>query len=287
MAGSKTAVSTDDLAYCHQRVLTPDSLLTVTLRFAEPDLRESLIILHSVLREIRAIPFTASQPEPALAKLSWWQNSILEAKTATSQHPSIRALKNGGLLEKIGEETWAAYIMAASRLSMGEPVEDQSELAKYAELLGGSAACMEQLLSSGETCELTSAVGVADFACWSMSNFDRLLAGENWWLPLDTQARFGVGPQDLQDSGARQQIMSAIAFQAAQFRDMVKLHQDESSPDNHESRLSRHLFIAYAVNQNRLEKLSRSAERYWPLRNRPGDMWDAWKSMRRHQRLVG
>ncbi|NNL95196.1 MAG: squalene/phytoene synthase family protein [Xanthomonadales bacterium] len=260
-------------------------MLSITLRFANSDLRDELLILHTVLRAIRAVAFESSQAEPALALLGWWHSELLESSTTTSQHPAIRAMKDCGVLARIDLADLAVFIQSVSELSRGEPIENQDDLINLALRIGGAAAGMEQALGGGRPLEFTRQSGVADFLCWCLQNFDRTLAGECWWLPLDAQAKFGVHVGSFQDQGVQSQRVRAIGLQAGESLNRIRQLTMESPAGDSSSGVCRHLHICAAVNVHRLARLAKNPARYWPLRNSPWDTVVAWRAAREHQRL--
>lgn len=278
-------VKSEDLAYCRDQTLTPDSLLSITLRFADSDLRDELLILHTVLRAIRAVAFESSQAEPALAVLAWWHSELLELSTTTSQHPAIRALKDSGLLARIDLSDLAVFIQSVAELSRGEPIENQNDLINLAVGIGGSAASMEQALGGGPPLELTRRSGVVDFLYWCLQNFDRTLPGECWWMPLDAQAKYGLNAGSFQDQGMQSQRVSAIGLQARESLDHIRHLVMESPVSDSSPGVCRHLHISTAVILHRLARLAKNPARHWPVRNSPWDTVVAWRAAREHQRL--
>lgn len=273
-----------DLAWCRDQVLTPDSLLSVTLRFADTEAQSDLLILHAVLRSIRAIPFEVSQPEPAMAKLGWWQQELMDPGPQASQHPAARALHDSGVFARVNETDLAAFIQAVACFASGEPVEDQGGLLRHAEGIGGSAAKLEQSLTSGHISDSVIVAGVTDFMCWCLGNFERKLVGSCWWLPLDGQAKFGQSAPEGRVNGEQNRNPEILGFQAQEAIKSIDKLASQSPPETSAKRVASHLYVSSAVNRYRLTRLARNPSRYWPIRNRPWDIVVAWRAARSHQR---
>lgn len=279
-----SSASTQDLAFCRERTCRSDSTLSLSLRYAIPALHEALLILHTIVGEIRSIPFTTSQVDPALAQLAWWQSAMSDARNHPPQHPAIRAARDSGLLDRIDQNDVADLINGVAALSTGEPVADQESLLKHALNIGGAAARMEQRLESLPVDRHTSMAGLTDFMCKCLGNFDRKLAGESWWLPMDVQANLGLNWQRLHGNKLPGPFAGAMKMQATRALESIAIMFPGYERDVSTTPLGRHLFVSTSLNHRRIADIAANPTSRWPMRNRPADSILAWRKAREHRR---
>lgn len=279
-----SSASTQDLAFCRERSFRSDSTLALSLRYAIPELREALLILHTIVGEICSIPFRTSQVEPALAKLAWWQSALSDARTHPPQHPAIRAARDNGVLDKIDQNDVADLINGVAAISTGEPVTDQDSLREHALNIGGTAARMEQRLESLPVDRHTSLAGLTDFMCKCLGNFDRKLAGESWWLPMDVQANLGLNWQRLPGNRLPEPFVDAMKMQATRALESIDAMLSDHERNALTTRLGRHLFVSTSLNHRRIADIAANPPSRWPMRNRPADSILAWKQALKHRR---
>ena len=254
--------SESDIEYCENAACVPGSIFSVSYRYSRPEFRNHLLCVHALVNEIRSIPFKVTEPEVARIKIAWWQSELLAGSLENSQHPLLRGIRDCDVLEGIDLIQLAAYFKVVSDLASGSRITSLDQLVVFARGIGGT----EALLAYGKHCPpvISSAVvfiGQAGFLNRLLHDWDCKLCSENWWLPLNIQAKYGISigsarnKIEISNSHKAMLEISQLAINALnEGLDVIgSLSENEKSNGLH------HLLIYAVVLKQRLMRLVGSA----------------------------
>ena len=190
------------------------------------------------------------------------------------------------LEDRIDEIDVADLVRGVAAISTGEPVTDQGSLLNHALNIGGTTARMEQRLESLPVDSDASFAGLTDFMCKCLGNFDRKLAGESWWLPMDVQASLGLTWQRLPGNKLPGSFQRAMKMQATRALESIAGMFPGNDGVESTTSLGRHLFVSTALNYRRITDIATNPLARWPMKNRPADSILAWRKAFKHRRSL-
>jgi phytoene/squalene synthetase len=256
-----TRSSEPDITNCEKAACIPGSTFSVSYRYSRPEYRNHLVCIRALHNEIRSIPFRVSEPEIAGIKIAWWRNELLTDASRSSQHPLVRGVQDCGVFANIDPSRLEAYFSSVSELASGEPIISVEQLVSHAKRIGGT----EVLLECGEhsppsASNAVIAIGQAAFLNRLLHDWYRRLCSENWWVPLDIQARYGISSNKNQLNNENHDIHLAI-IEIAQLAkshlcDGMKVIQ--SLDEVYQSNGLHHLMVNAVVINKRLIRLIRN-----------------------------
>ncbi|MFT5373138.1 MAG: hypothetical protein ACI9R7_002698, partial [Lysobacterales bacterium] len=182
-----------DIDYFENVACIPGSIFSVSYRYCRPEFRNHLVLIRALVNEIRSIAFKVTEPEVAIIKIAWWRSELLTGSLENSEHPLLRGIRDCGVLEDIGLGHLDAYLSVVSDLASGDPITSLEQLVTFAKEIGGA----ETLLECGKHCppefvNAVNAIGQAGFLNRLVHDWHCKLCSENWWVPLDIQAKYGI-----------------------------------------------------------------------------------------------
>lgn len=279
---SASRAKSGDIDYCAEVACIPGGTLSVSHRFARPDVRDRLLVLHAMLETLVSIPFQASDPVVASAKVAWWRRELSEGFIGESAHPLVHAMRLHGVVERLDASWIDSYFDALVKLAIGGPIADWDSLEELARGIGGNGASMEAaLVGSDADTELLVPVGAAMFLARLILEPRTMLCSQSWWLPMDLQARHGITLGMVEAGEAARELENVLVELGHPVR--VRLKEFVSgNPENPKSVLEgagvHHLKITAALLGKRLGKMNGDGR--LTLR-RPGlsvgELFTAWR----------
>lgn len=282
----------ESLEYCAELAYSPAGTFSISHRFARPEIQNKLLVLHAFLQSVGSIPFTASDPTVALAKVSWWRQELEGEAQGDSLHPLVGAMSNHGVLEDLQPADLDNLFLALAGLASGEPISTMAELAKIAGRFGGAAASMEAGLATKkpEGASLSS-MGTAIYQAIRLLSPGATLCGQAWWLPLELQARHGVTLEDLvsnRKAGALRTALEDIGRPV-----LANLRSAALKLQPHDNRFAQnagvhHLLITAALLEKRLKRaLTQTPDASHSVQSTPVEVFTAWRQAIRLRRRTG
>jgi phytoene synthase len=277
----------DGLAWCRERMLVAGQPLTASLLFADPDERDRILVLRTLISELAAIPDASSDAGVAQAKLSWWMEA---AQTPDNAHPLLVAARDVGLMARIDEALWRQHLMAlieGVEVAIAAPRMNQIQaLWQHCERVAGPAASLETALLGGADEEAGVEAALRQLAAagyWI--RLVRDLAGDahqnRWLVPLALQADYQINRQDVLEgkvSSAWDGLVRALLSEA-----LKRAQQAIATLDGSAAWWHRHQLITYALHRRLAAQLARRPRRILSERILPGpwgNVWCAWRSAR-------
>lgn len=281
----------EGLAWCRSRLLVRGQPLTASLLFADPDERDRILVLRTLISELAAIPDASQDAGVAQAKLAWWMEAT---QTPDNQHPLLIAAREVGLIARIDEATWLKHLTALASgvaVAIAAPRMNQSaELWQHCERVAGPAASLETALlrqSDEEASPEAALRQVAAASYWI--RLVRDLAGDahqnRWLVPLALQADYQINRQSvLEASGgsAWDGLVRALLSEAIKRGQQAMQTLSGPAAWRH-----RHQLIMYALDRRLAGQLARRPQRILHERVLPGpwgNLWCAWRTASRLSR---
>ncbi|MGB0514119.1 MAG: phytoene/squalene synthase family protein [Wenzhouxiangellaceae bacterium] len=203
----------DPLDWCRRRLLMPGHPLALTLPYAAPEIRDSLLSLHAVISEIAAIPDAVSEPEVARRKLDWWRQALVRGE----RHPALLAWRASGGDARLAPTAFTTLLDAVA-LEIEPPRFDQNrELYAHADHVAGPAASLEAQLIGGETPSREALESVAGAAYRIRIVRDLVLDArqDRWLVPLELQAEFQLTRQQVAAGAGEHRLRALVRGMAA------------------------------------------------------------------------
>ena len=182
------------------------------------------------MEEIGMIPVQVSDPAVAMAKLAWWHQELQAAGIAKSEHPVIRSLVMTTGISGRDSRLLGEYLGGVAGLSAGDALASMQDLESVALQIGGSEASLLAGLGKPDTSDErpgVRSIGAAHFLHSLIMEPESRLSGQSWWLPLDLQARFGVGTADLDKGDAANRLSLALREVSTHALNAVNKGRDE------------------------------------------------------------
>ncbi len=275
------AISSSDRSYCEKLACIPGSVFSTSYRFAKPSIRDSLLSSRALVNEIRGIPFTVSDPAVAMAKIAWWRNELVPRSISVSQHPVVRAVRNTGVLESQDQDDLNDYFVAISNLSSGEPVTSVDQLTQLAERVEGFEVLFESGAGvSNSKRTALAAIGVAGFLNRMLHDMCCSLCAENWWLPLDIQAKYGITLGTARKGSADEELKGAVKELSRLALDSLHMGMtglQEKAADSARSQGVHHLMIRSRIIDKRLTNLNAKPHHHNLRTARISEVYTAWR----------
>jgi len=277
----------DSLAWCRERMLVPGQPLMASLLFADPDERDRILVLRTLISELAAIPDASSDAGVAQAKLAWWMEATHAPDNA---HPLLVAARDVGLMARIDELQWRQHLTAlieGVESAIAAPRMNQiQELWEHCEAVAGPAASLETALLQGsgeEVCVDGALRQLAAAGYWI--RLVRDLAGDahqnRWLVPLALQADYQVNRQTVLEgkaSSAWDGLVRALLSEG-----LKRAQHALSTLDGSDAWRHRHQLITHALHRRLAGQLARRPQRILHERVLPGqwgNVWCAWRSAR-------
>ena len=271
------------LDWCRQRLLVAGNPLTATLPFADPDNRDAILALRSLVAEIATGGASVSEPEVGLAKLEWWRTALREE----NPHPALLAFRDTGASKHVQPQEFDPVIDGVAESLENPRFETTAATWRFCERVGGQAGILEVGLLEGDS-ELAAIFGqtgaggyliriVRDLAIDARSN--------RWLVPLDLQADFQVSRQDVMGEKAGPAFDGLVRAMLSQALKSGQSAMDELKPE--QAWRHRHLVMQWALDRRLAGMLARRPQRILQRRVLPGhagNVWCAWRQARRLRR---
>ncbi|MGK7295904.1 MAG: squalene/phytoene synthase family protein [Candidatus Wenzhouxiangella sp. M2_3B_020] len=192
--------STDDpVRWCRERLLVPGHPLSLTIPYAEPERRDELVALNTLVGEIAAVAGEVADPDIARRKLDWWREALSEGLP----HPAVRAWLTSGAGARVGPDDFDALFAAVAAEIDPPRFERVESFERHCRNVAGAAALLEtRLIESGQ---LPAGEPVRQLEVAAGAGYRARIARDvvldarqqRWLIPLEVQAEFQVTRQDV------------------------------------------------------------------------------------------
>lgn len=273
----------DPLDWCRQRLLVAGNPLTATLPFADPDHRNAILALRSVISEIAA--GAGNEQEVGLARLGWWREALRE----DNPHPALLAFRSSGAAKRVHPNEFDPLIDGVAE-SLENPRFESSVAAwRFCEKVGGQAGILEARLldDDAELDAVFSQTGAAGYLIRIVRDLASDARANRWLVPLDLQADFQIARQDAMGEKAGHAfdgLVRAMLSQALKNGQSAITGLEPGPAWRH-----RHLLMQWALDRRLARRLARRPQRILQRRVLPGhagNVWCAWRQARRLRRRL-
>ncbi len=276
----------DALAWCREKMLVPAQPLTASLLFADPGVRDQILVTRTLGAELLALAEGSTEPALLAARLDWWQGAL----GGQADHPALMALAQTGVQRRVSGQDFLPLLDAVARLGAQPRLERFEEFQDLGRATGGRIAelefgiCAQGKAEAAEQKALAIELGAAG---WILRRVRDVAADANrncWLLPLDLQAQFQISRQDVLDARGGpdwQGLVQTLVARALKSGDRAAVGLDP---------VHRHLIIHWSVEKRLAARLVRSPDDILKRRLLPGhagNVWAAWRAARRLAKRAG
>jgi len=283
----------DPLDWCRDRILVPGNPLTASLLFADPEQRDRILALRTLVGELGGA-VEASEGQVGQTKLEWWRNALAGELPAAQRHPAVQALTESGALAGMNFTEVAALIDAVGELLDQPRFERMAELWSFCERIGGQAVVLEGYLLDADAVSHTDTVdglrtlGAAAYLIRLVRDIAMDARANRWWVPLELQAEYQVSRMDVVESKASSGFYGLVRTLVLE---AIKRSQSatEAIPAQ-QAWIHRHALIYWALDRKLGLTLARKPRRLLERRVLPahaGNVFAAWRAARRLRRRAG
>ncbi len=268
----------DALAWCRERMLVPGQPLTASLPFAESGDRDAILALRTLGAELLAL--AAGTPDPALlsARVGWWQGAL----AGRAEHPALAALSQAKIGDRIEPMAFSPLLASVAESAVQARFERFEEFCEQGRQTGGLVTALEYGLKaeSAEGAEAASDIGAAGWMLRRLRDVAQDARHNRWLLPLDLQAQFQVGRQDVLEARGGPGWHGLVRTLVARALAMGDSAAARLAPRH------RHLLVHWAVEKRLAALLVGRPDRVLHRRLLPGhagNVWVAWRTARKLQ----
>jgi len=275
-------VSSVELDYCRELVISPGSVFEFTSRYLRPGKLEPLLALYALGQAVGTIPHGPTDDSVKWAKLKWWSEEILADPEEPSRHPILRALRVSGAREHLPDSLLLRLISdAISQIDL-PPDADESAMFERMSALGATEIQLELALDDIEIdSQSANLLGAAICSFRLISSFSANHQADSARLPLNVLAKHNVSSAQLEQRSHINdlaQIISQLAEEtlARYSKGISNLKLSPEAP------ACTHLQLRWAMEQRRLNAIRQDALRFLEAGKRfgPADAWFAWRFVR-------
>lgn len=270
------------MAWCRERLLVPGQALSASLAFAPAADQGPILAIRSVVAELHEAASAHSDPGLVAARLGWWRTAL----DGQADHPALSALSQSGAAARLPDCAFVGLLDGLAREQQGLRFERYEEMWELCRATGGQAALVEFRLhdvAPNADCPALD-LGAAAAALRIARDLVVDARAGRWLVPLDLQAQFQVGRVDALaeqvgpgwDGLVRTLVERALRSGEAAARRMPLPH--------------RHLLIHWAVDRRLARALisrPRAVLQRRLLPGHAGNVWTAWRTARRLERVSG
>jgi phytoene synthase len=191
----------NDRQLCWERVLKSNQLFRISHLFAPPELSGKLLALHALFASVEQLSAEIREEMVARKKLEWWRFELSPAQIERSRHPVVRYLAETGAAVSLPSSALKSLLDAAEYQLDAQPPSNMKDFNHLCILIYQPRIVLEGALS-GQEVDLADdqEIDAQEGGLLQLlrESFAQAKPG-CWWLPLDTQARFGVTRLNLQE----------------------------------------------------------------------------------------
>jgi len=276
----------DPLAWCRERILVPGNPLTASLLFADPEHRDAILVLRTLVGEVGAALASEDQGV-ARTRLAWWREAVAGTQPAAQRHPVMGAVHAVGMEARIDPAELLELIEGISLLLENPRHESQDELWTLCRRIGGQSLGLEARLLGGEDAliEALAELGASAYLIRMTRDLAMDAAANRWWVPLDLQAEYQLSRVDVVERKSGRGLDGLIRTLV---HEAMKRARDAVSSLGVEDRwVHRHALIHWSLDRRLGARIDRRPERILERRILPshsGNVWTAWRCARRLRR---
>lgn len=189
--------------HCREVAFRANPLFRLSHAFIDSRTVDRLIALYALFGAIEETCLAVADEGVAYRKLDWWRNEAKAILDGTGTHPVSVELRLSGAAEGIGHVELKELLDTAETLIDRPAISGQNELASLCTEQGMPMARLELAACGaghGDMSALSDVAarrGLYRLIHWTFIASD---GADAWWIPLDLQARHGVGRAELADS---------------------------------------------------------------------------------------
>jgi phytoene synthase len=273
----------DPLAWCRERILVPGNPLTASLLFADPDHRDSILVLRTLVSEIGAAIGSEDQGV-ARTRLAWWREAVAGTQPAAQRHPVMAAMQAVGMASRIESAGLLELIESIELLLENPRHESRDELWALCRRIGGQSLALEACLLGGDqgVAAHLAEIGASAYLIRMTRDLAMDAAANRWWVPLDLQAEYQLSRADVVERKSGRALDGLIRTLV---HDAMKRAQDAVSSLEADDRwVHRHALVHWSLDRRLGARIDRRPAQVLERRILPshsGNVWTAWRCARR------
>jgi phytoene synthase len=266
--------------YCQQKAAASGSSFYYSFRFLPHDKRRAITALYAFCREVDDVVDECSDPEVALAKLTWWRQEIAGIFHGQPQHPVARALAAIVGQFNLQEQHLQEIINGMAMDLEHDRYADFAALQPYCHRVAGVVGLLSAEIfgyQDKRTLQYAAYLGMA----FQLTNIIRDVGEDarrgRIYLPLDELAQHGVSAADILHARETDEFRRLMEFQITRALDYYRQAFDHLPTIDRKSQ--RTGIIMAAIYRTLLEEIRASGCRV--LRERTSltplrKLWIAW-----------
>jgi phytoene/squalene synthetase len=270
------------------RATPPGSAGYYALYFEDRSVRQALLPIYALDREIADNPLTCHDSDVALKTLDWWQDEISAAYAQRATHPASKALQEALKTYPLAQEYFEELLDAQRQLLINRSLTSQQELGLYYHRSGGTLWSMAAEICGYEERQTHRGIIRLGTSMKQLDSLIRLREYSNQGLvlfPIELMNRHQVSPMDFQHIATTAPIQDLLGDQARQLQETIQ--NDLASLPQRDRWSLRHLVIQAELGLSLLSALKDidyqlldQTVYLTPLQS----LWTAWKVKRREKK---
>ncbi len=274
--------------FCQTRATPSGSARYYALYFEDRQIRQALLPIYALDREINGIPLTCRDSDVALKTLDWWQDEISAAYAQRATHPASKALQETLKTYPLAQEYFEELLDARRQLIINRSLTSQQELGLYYHRCGGTLWSMAAEICGYEERQTHRAIIRLGTSMKQLDYLVRLREYSDQGLvlfPIKLLNRHQVSLMDFQHIATTAHIQDLIRDQARQLQETIQI--DLASLPQRDRWSLRHLVIQAELGLSQLSALKDidyqlldQTVYLTPLQS----LWTAWKVKRREKK---
>lgn len=187
--------ASEDSEFCWRSVLAQDPWFRLHYNFVSRDVASRVLALHALFAMLER-SLSLSEESLRFSQLAWWQAELSPSQSQISAHPVVRALRESGALESLGDQHLAMVLEQALVRLNRAPIATERDLEFVCTRLGWARFSAELTLGAKDPDSLSSEMSCAGTGLALLVQSAMLDAeGGFWFIPLDWQARYQCNTQ--------------------------------------------------------------------------------------------